>query len=162
MKKLIHIVIILGLLLAIFPIAAAAHTEDDPLNIDLIAGQNEDAGDVLVWNDTENLYVQYKLHGNWCLLETHVAVGNTPANIPQTKKNNPIPGKFAYSEEYSNPPCVQNPDPYVIPLDWEPVYVLRGFGRKRHSQQERLSSPDEIIHPQFVSAAGGAKPLFSV
>jgi hypothetical protein len=44
----------------------------------------------------------------------------------------------------------------------EIMYVLRGFGRKRRSQQERLSNPDEIIHPQFVSAAGGAKPLFSV
>ena len=119
MKKTIHIVIILGLLLAIFPIAAAAHTEDDPFKKDLIAGQNEDAGDVLVWNDADNLYVQYKLHGTWCLLETHVAVGSDPADIPQTKKNNPVPGKFEYSAEYDNPPCIQNPAPYVIPNVWD-------------------------------------------
>jgi len=40
------------------------------------------------------------------------------------------------------------------------VYVLRGIGRKRYSQEERLSNPAKIIHQQFESAAGGAKPWF--
>ena len=119
MKKFIHISIIFALLLALLPAVASAHTGDAPYVVDLLAGQNEDVGDVSVWNDAGNLYVKYELSGNWCLLETHVAVESSAAEIPQTKKNNPIPGQFEYSESYANPPCVQSPEPYVIPLDWD-------------------------------------------
>ena len=41
-----------------FVLTARAHTEGDPYVTKLIAGQNIDAGPVLVWNDGTNLYVR--------------------------------------------------------------------------------------------------------
>lgn len=116
---------------------ALAYTEDDPYRTDLIAGQHTDAGDVLVWNDEENLYVKYLARDGWCLAETHLAVAGVLADIlqtgndkpqanngkskagngkQQTVNGNPIPGQFAYRERYD--PCVGS-DTFEIPLgDW--------------------------------------------
>ena len=74
------------------------HTVGDPFVTDLLAGQTIDVGDVLVWNDSDYLYVKYVVDAvYWCLTETHLAVAaNSLDGIPQTKKNNPIPGQFPY------------------------------------------------------------------
>ena len=62
----------------------------------LVAGKNIDVGTVNVWNDADNLYVEYFITDpEWCLIETHLAVTTGPNNIPQ-KNGNPIPGKFPY------------------------------------------------------------------
>lgn len=110
---------ILALVLAVgLALPAAAHTEDDPFVTDLIAGQHEDVGDVKVWNDGTNLYVQYETTGGWVLKETHLAVAEELNGIPQTKKGNPIPGKFPYSTQHD--PLVTMYT-YEIELgDWEP------------------------------------------
>ncbi|HDS63238.1 MAG TPA: hypothetical protein ENN52_03745 [Methanofollis liminatans] len=114
---------------------ALAHTEDDPYRTDLIAGQHTDAGDVLVWNDDDYLYVKFLAKDGWCLAETHLAVAGVLADIPQTGNGkpqanngkskvgngkqqtvngNPIPGQFAYGDSYD--PCVGS-DTFLIPLD---------------------------------------------
>lgn len=79
-------------------------------SVDLIAGQNIDAGDVIVTNDEENLYItystQYPEHAEedgWLISETHFHIADSLDGIPQTKKNNPIPGQFDYQYEYSPP-----------------------------------------------------------
>jgi hypothetical protein len=91
---------------------AMAHTEDDPLMVDLLAGQTWDIGQVLVWNDSDYLYVKFVSEGD-CLLETHVHVASSLEDIPQ-KNGNPIPGKFAYADDHG---CV-NEYTYPIPLTW--------------------------------------------
>ena len=49
------------------------------------------------------------------MTETHLHIANgSVVDIPQTKKGNPRPGQFDYSEEYE--PCV-NVYTYVIPLE---------------------------------------------
>jgi hypothetical protein len=124
MKKLAYVMVALALIVALVPATVTAHTEDDPSRTDLMAGQDIDAGDVLVWNDGGNLYVKFEAADGWCIAETHVAVGASPEEIPQTKKENPIPGKFLNSALYS--PCEESPDPYVIPLEWaggDTIYV---------------------------------------
>lgn len=81
---------------------ASAHTDDDPLVVDLLAGQTEDIGDVLVWNDADTLYVKFVYEGLDCgFLEVHLQVdeGEFSPDI-LTKKGNPIPGQFEKS--YSN------------------------------------------------------------
>ncbi|MGB6371195.1 MAG: hypothetical protein WBF68_09250 [Atribacterota bacterium] len=81
------------------------HTEEIPFVTDLIAGGGNpksaiDVGDVLVWNDEDNLYVKYVItEGGWCLTETHLHVATTLEGIPQ-KNGNPPPGKFEYSTEH--------------------------------------------------------------
>jgi len=74
-----------------------------PQTIDLIAGQNTDAGDVTVWGDGTNLYVKYEASDGWLLTETHLQVATSLVSIPQTKKGNPIPGQFTEGDSYSPP-----------------------------------------------------------
>ena len=80
-------------------------------SVDLIAGGgNEksqiDAGDVLVQRIGNTLYVKFLVtEPDWYLLETHVAVGDAVADIPQTKNGNPIPGQFEFSDPH--PPMTE-------------------------------------------------------
>jgi hypothetical protein len=95
---------------------ASAHTMDEPFRTDLIAGQHTDAGDVLVWNDEDNLYVRYVTEGGWCITESHLDVAAGLEDIPQ-KNGNPIPGHFDYSKSFSS--CVQE-ETFTISInpDW--------------------------------------------
>lgn len=99
MKKLAYLLVALALLLALVPATTIAHTAEDPLVVDLLAGQTEDIGDVKVWNDTDTLYVQFVYEGLDCgFLEVHLQVdeGIWDEDI-LTKKGNPIPGQFEKS-----------------------------------------------------------------
>jgi hypothetical protein len=61
-------------------------------------GENTDVGDVLVRQQGAYLYVQYLITDptKWCMTMTHLAVGASLGDIPQTHKGNPIPGRFPY------------------------------------------------------------------
>ncbi len=89
-------------------------------SVPLCAGQHIDVGTVTVWDDGTDLYVEYETTDGWLMTETHLAVENGEANIPQTKKGNPIPGHFTYSMEH-DPPV---PDyTYTITLPAGPLYI---------------------------------------
>ena len=72
---------------------------------DLIAGRSMKAGTVEVGNDTENLYVTYRLEGGWVMTESHLEVALSLDGIPQTKTGNPIPGQFRWKRSH-DPPAV--------------------------------------------------------
>jgi len=113
MKKTISIGIVLTLVLTVisgiiaFP--GIAGTESEPNSYPLYAGQDELVGHVEVWNDEDNIYVDYEItEEDWEITETHLYVGKTdPADLTSA------PGQFPYSGQIS----------YVIPLDdiceWE-------------------------------------------
>jgi hypothetical protein len=97
-------------ILAIMLLVSFVGTATDPPEIgnydcdtsgtfDLIAGQDTDTGDVMVWHDTENLYIKYTTDGNWLLEETHVFVGDE-SDVPTTKSGNLKIGKFPYSMDH--------------------------------------------------------------
>ena len=72
-----------------------------PLITELVVGRKwMPVGNVTVWNDNDYLYVRYSTAGCWYLAETHLAVATSLEGIPQTKKGNPIPGKFPYMETH--------------------------------------------------------------
>jgi len=73
-----------------------------------------DVGDVYIWQDDDYLYVMYVTEDGWYMTETHLHVAMDPAYIPQTKKNNPIPGKFDYSMDHD--PAVQE---VTYTIDWD-------------------------------------------
>ena len=102
-------------MLLIFTPMLIAHTQEDPFVTDLVAGNPKngllDAGDVLVWNDADYLYVKYVLAADWYLSETHLHVATSMADIPQ-KNGNPPPGKFDYKMTHN---FVQEYE-YKIPL----------------------------------------------
>ena len=87
MRRIFIAALVLGLLCIGAP--AMAQTEDDPFATDLVAGQHTDAGDVLVWNDDDYLYVKFLAKDGWCLAETHLAVADALAAIPQTGNGKP-------------------------------------------------------------------------
>jgi hypothetical protein len=99
---------------------AVAHTQSSPFVTDLIAGGGNEnseiiAGDVLIWNDADYIYVKYVTDAPWLITETHLAIGdNFCDDIPQTKKGNPIPGQF----EYSNYHDYVSEFLYTIPNTW--------------------------------------------
>jgi len=121
MKKLSYLIVlalILGLVLTgctfLSNIGQAPATEQSgisyivknavvpPINAfrtDLLAGQTLDVGDVLVWNDAENLYVEFVYEGSECgFLEVHLQVDEGSFSLDiLTKKGNPIPGQFENS-----------------------------------------------------------------
>lgn len=68
--------------------------------VDLIAGQNYDSGNVEVAIDGENLLVTYTMEGEWVLNATHLYVGDCsgrPANNP----GNPLIGQFPLAETHA-------------------------------------------------------------
>jgi hypothetical protein len=92
-----------------------------PTQVILYAGQTINAGNVTVWNDQTDLYVQFNTSGGWLMTESHVAVATSLAGIPQ-KNGNPIPGQFPYSMVH-NPPVTTYT--YAIPLgSWQPGQQL--------------------------------------
>lgn len=66
----------------------------------LFAGQTIPAGTVNVYNDESFIYVQYAMNSPWVLSEAHVGIAGALEGIPQTKKGNPIPGRFPYSATF--------------------------------------------------------------
>jgi hypothetical protein len=67
--------------------------------VDLIAGQNYDAGNVSVSKDGDNLIITYQTEGDWTLDATHLYVGDCelrPANNP----GNPLIGHFPYAASH--------------------------------------------------------------
>ena len=68
---------------------------------DLIAGGGNEAsatdvGDFLVWKEDGTWKATYETTGTWEITEIHLDVACDPSEVPQTKKDNPIPGKFCY------------------------------------------------------------------
>jgi len=136
-------------------------TEADPEVIDLIAGQNTTVGTVSVWNGinealgVECLYVKYEItEPGWVMTETHLAVAtnlNDPDGIPQTKKHNPIPGKFPYKHEDLD--FVMD-DEYIIPLSEidEEVGCEDTFYIAAQASLQNLNNPDELVGTVTVNA----------
>ena len=86
---------------------------DTSATFDLIGGQDIDTGDVMIWHNTETLYIKYTTDGDWWLSETHVFVGDDIDDVPTTgKKNNPKIGHFPYSMDHD--PMVQE---YIYEFD---------------------------------------------
>lgn len=78
--------------------------------VDLIAGKTYDAGDVNVSRVGNYLFVTYNAAEGCLLSETHLAVGDDLADIPQAN-GNPIPGQFENTTVHM-PPVPSFP--YVI------------------------------------------------
>jgi hypothetical protein len=66
----------------------------------LLAGQHHDAGDLRVYVDLENVYVEYVTTGNWYIKKTHLFAGNC-SEIPVTRNGSPVPGQFPVSNTFS-------------------------------------------------------------
>ena len=92
-----------------FTYAIGSSNEYTPTVASFIADQNKTIGSVAVWNDINNLYVEYRLSGGWFLMETHL-------NCSEVKPSGmPVIGLFPYCEENHNTDT-DNIFLYTIPL----------------------------------------------
>jgi len=94
MRKNIFALAALGTLLLVAPTATFA----DENCVDLIAGQNIDAGDVCSEIVDGNLCVTYTTIGDWEFDEYHLWAGSDLADMPQNKFGSPKLGRFPYKE----------------------------------------------------------------
>lgn len=62
----------------------------------LMAGQHEEAGEVCLTLDGDNLLLTYTTTGDWVLNEVHAFVGESSSDIPQTKNGTFKNGRFPY------------------------------------------------------------------
>jgi hypothetical protein len=68
-------------------------------NTELLAGQDIDAGDIKVYFDATNLYVEYQTSANWYLKKTHLYVGDLRL-VPLTRLGNPNFEYFPINETH--------------------------------------------------------------
>lgn len=112
--------------------SAGADTTAITLNgaytVDLIAGGGnvksaKDVGDVCIWNDGTNLYVEFKITADKIGISgAQVQVATSLAGIPQSN-GNPVPGQFLYKSGVLG---YVNSYKFTIPLDpaWTPSTKL--------------------------------------
>jgi hypothetical protein len=67
------------------------------MTVDLIAGQEMDAGDVSATISGSDLCIEFAVADGWELVETHLWVGDYLSGMPQTRKGNPQVGHFPYA-----------------------------------------------------------------
>lgn len=88
--------------------ASSETTNPDILNnfsacvtVDLIAGQQYDSGEVSVYFDVDNVYVEYRANTNWLIKKTHLYVGDFQL-VPTNNSGSPVPGQFPISTNFPN------------------------------------------------------------
>lgn len=107
----------------------------------LWAGQNINAGNLVVWNDLTTLYIEYQVTDpNQALNELHLWAGTDITLCPQTNNGNPKVGQFPYYANATSSKPLGNPyltDPYYyaisIPLadlgaDCEDIIYIAAHG----------------------------------
>jgi len=130
-------------------------TVTNPDKFPLYAGQDILVGIVKVWNDDISLHVEYKMgedvdypgiEEGWVMTETHLAIAGSLAGIPQTKKNNPIPGQFPYSMEHDS---VDNYT-YIIPMgEVVSAKLFIAAHAEVHKEHEEKFEPEVVVNGSF-------------
>lgn len=93
----------------------AAPGVDYAMSIGNDAGGN---GFVRVWNDLNNLYVEYNTLNGWKISQVHVAVALDLDGIPHNKSGNMTPGNFPYppKTEFN---VVPPSDVHLVTIPWD-------------------------------------------
>jgi hypothetical protein len=66
-----------------------------PVETAMLAGQSINVGTVTVWNDANNVYVNYVMTGDYRVKKTHLYVGAC-SGIPVNNAGNPRIGQYPY------------------------------------------------------------------
>lgn len=71
--------------------------------VTLWGGKTINEGNVIIWNDGTNLYVQYSVTNPGVVInDIHVWAGTDILNLPQNNSGIPVPGQFPYKFEMVN------------------------------------------------------------
>jgi hypothetical protein len=122
------------------------------MSVDLLAGQHIPAGTVTISNDNNNLYVTFSTAGTgWFLKETHLAVADSLASLPQNKNGNPQIGHFAYKTVHN---------PFVTEVTYtiaKSAWIIDGFKNvavAAHAVVVRLDENGGIVANETAWGSG--------
>lgn len=98
--------------------------------VDLLAGQHNDAGDVKIWNDYGNVYVQVEMQNGWEMSHIHMFIGPKdvlldPDNGYVNKNGSPKNGQFPINQEL-NPAITESTEPWTYTISLEELYESFG------------------------------------
>jgi hypothetical protein len=130
----------------------SAGTCGEPLDVALLACRNTPVGSVTVSNSEDTLYLLVATRDGWSMTLSHLALGCDPAELPQTRSGNPVPGRFPYSRSYI-PPASQ--DLYALPL---PSFPCREIFVAFHADVAQLDSSGRTVREESAWAAGEPFP----
>jgi len=85
--------------LLVAAVVCASGTTVDASTFELLAGQTLDAGNVSLWQGSDEINLEIVTQNGWSIRETHVDVACNPLDFPLTACCNPKIGKFDYVEE---------------------------------------------------------------
>ncbi len=120
-----------------------------PVTFGFWAGRHINAGNLLVSNDEQNLYITFKTTGNWWLQLTHLHIATTLGGVPN-RNGTPVPGHFQYKTTHN--PRVQT-FTYTIPKTWAEGQNLVIAA---HAEVVLLDANGRVI--QSETAFGGDTP----
>ena len=129
------------------PVGDMSSTDSDSceMSFELIAGQYHDAGDVVVTNDDEYIYVTFNTADGWVLNETHVFVG-APEDIPVNAAGNPQIGLFPYNNEHDSATTFT----VTVPIDPD----LECYAVAAHASVSELDDDGNIIGSETAWSEG--------
>jgi len=121
---------------------------DNPVMADLIAAQHYEIGYILAERNGNLVTVTYQIEDPlWSILEIHLAVGE----IPSTKKNNPMVGKFGINEEYEY--SVKSKT-FEVEIEWDaPILPIAAHAVVRKNlalEYFNESLPEDLIDYEVV------------
>ena len=95
--------------------------------VNLLAGQHNDAGDVKIWNDYENVYVQVEMQNGWEMSHIHMFIGPKdvlldPDNGYVNKNGSPKNGQFPINEDL-DPAITESNDPWTYEISLKELYA---------------------------------------
>jgi len=112
-----------------------------PTAVTLVAGQTINAGQVIVSNDANYIYVTYEMANGYSLTQTHLYVGGCNA-VPVNNPGNPMPGQFPYKATHSNITSYT----YQIP-----IAVMNGAACgcvAAHAVVQKLNASGQVVDQQ--------------
>lgn len=93
----------------------------------LYAARHHRVGELLLWNDSSTIYVEYVTDEGYDMSETHLHVDPEADSIPQAN-GNPIPGRFDYKEEHD--PRVTE---YTYEVEWDSTWNGKDLNIAAHA-----------------------------
>lgn len=126
-----------------------------PMTVDLIADQDIDAGDIVIWNDADNLYVKYTVISPWTMTATQLQISDSVDEVPQAN-GNPIPGQFMLVDLHY--PAVTEWQ-YVVPLTVKAktsLVIAAHASLMQMSSSTIVSAPGDTVYgPLYVDTPVG-------
>ncbi|UCG44122.1 MAG: hypothetical protein JSU73_05800 [candidate division WOR-3 bacterium] len=75
----------------------------DPVKFDIVAGKDQDAGDILVWNSPDYVVVQTRTHDPWLMTRSRLDWAGTSDELPMDSPDHLAPGRFQHVVTHDPP-----------------------------------------------------------